>query len=60
VADWCIELAAAFGRGKHAAFGKSTKYEELSTSAPSKAVIGKLDNPARLKINHQAGTEPGV
>jgi hypothetical protein len=29
-------------------------------SAPSKAVIGKLDNPARLKINHQAGTEPGV
>ena len=27
---------------------------------PSKANIGKLDNPARLKINHQAETEPGV
>jgi len=27
---------------------------------PSKANIDKLDNPARLKINHQAGTEPGV
>ncbi len=29
-------------------------------SAPSKANIDKLDNPARLKINNQAVTEPGV
>jgi len=29
-------------------------------SVPSKANIGKLDNPARLTINHQAVTEPGV
>jgi len=29
-------------------------------SAPSKANIDKLDNPARLKINHQAETEPSV
>jgi len=29
-------------------------------SVPSKANIDKLDNPARLKINHQAETEPGV
>ena len=29
-------------------------------SVPSKANVGKLDNPARLKINHQAGTELGV
>ena len=29
-------------------------------SVPSKANVGKLDNPARLKINHQAGTEPGA
>jgi len=29
-------------------------------SVPSKANIVKLDNPARLKTNHQAGTEPGV
>jgi hypothetical protein len=28
--------------------------------APSKANIDKLDNPARLKTNHQAGTELGV
>jgi hypothetical protein len=27
---------------------------------PRKANIGKRDNPARLKINHQAATEPGV
>ncbi len=27
-------------------------------SAPSKANIGKLDNPARVKANHQHGTEP--
>ena len=27
---------------------------------PSKANIGKLDNPARLKTNHQAVTELGV
>jgi Zn-dependent peptidase ImmA (M78 family) len=27
---------------------------------PSKANIGKLDNPARPKTNHQAGTEPSV
>lgn len=33
---------------------------EVHMSAPSQAVIGKLDNPARLKTNHQAGTEPGV
>ena len=29
-------------------------------SAPSKANVDKLDNPARLKANHRAGTEPGV
>jgi hypothetical protein len=29
-------------------------------SAPSKANVDKLVNPARLKTNHQAGTEPGV
>jgi hypothetical protein len=29
-------------------------------SAPSKANVGKPDNLARLKINHQAGTEVGV
>jgi len=29
-------------------------------SVPSKANIGKLDNPARLMINHPAVTEPGV
>ena len=29
-------------------------------SAPSKANIDKLDNPARPKTNHQAGTEPSV
>ena len=29
-------------------------------SVPSKASIGKLGNPAQLKINHQAVTEPGV
>lgn len=28
-------------------------------SAPSKANIGELDNPARPKPNQQAGTEPG-
>ena len=27
---------------------------------PSKANVGKLDNPARSKINHQAVTEPSV
>ncbi len=34
--------------------------KELTMSVPSKANIGKLDNPARLKINHQAVTAPGV
>jgi len=29
-------------------------------SAPSEANMDKLDNPARLKTNHQAGTEPSV
>ena len=29
-------------------------------SAPSKANIVKLDNPARLKTSHQTETEPGV
>jgi hypothetical protein len=29
-------------------------------SVPSKANIGKLDNPARLKANHQVGTELSV
>ena len=29
-------------------------------SAPSKANIGKLDNPARLKVNRRAETEPSV
>lgn len=28
--------------------------------APSKAKMDKLDNPAQLKINYLAGTEPGV
>jgi len=28
-------------------------------SVPSKANIDKLDNPARPKTNHQAGTELG-
>jgi len=32
----------------------------VTMSVPSKANIGKLDNPARLKINHQAVTAPGV
>jgi len=29
-------------------------------SVPSKANIDKLDNPARPKANHRAGTELGV
>ncbi len=29
-------------------------------SVPTKANINKLDNPARPKTNHQAGTELGV
>ncbi len=29
-------------------------------SVPRKANIDKLDNPARLKTNHHAVTEPGV
>ena len=29
-------------------------------SVPSKANTDKLDNPARSKTNHQAGTESGV
>ena len=36
------------------------KERKTKMSAPSKANIDKLDNPARLKTNHQAGTEPGV
>jgi hypothetical protein len=34
--------------------------DKRNTGVPSKANIGKLDNPARLKINHQAVTEPSV
>ena len=34
--------------------------QEYAMCVPRKANIDKLDNPARLKINHQAGTEPGV
>ena len=37
-----------------------SQINELKMSAPSKANVVKLDNPARLKINHQAVTEPGV
>ena len=29
-------------------------------SVPSKANIGKPENPARSKTNHQVGTEPSV
>jgi hypothetical protein len=29
-------------------------------SAPSKANMCKPDNPARVKANHQPGTEPDV
>jgi len=29
-------------------------------SAPSKANVNKLDNPARVAANHQHGTEPCV
>ena len=29
-------------------------------SAPSKANVGKLDNPARVTANHRHGTEPCV
>ena len=34
--------------------------EDYNMCVPSKANIGKLDNPARLKTNNQAVTEPGV
>ena len=33
---------------------------ERNMSAPSKANIGKLDNPARVTANHRHGTEPCV
>jgi hypothetical protein len=29
-------------------------------SAPSKANAGKPDNPARVKVSHQPGTDPCV
>ncbi len=29
-------------------------------SAPRKANVSKLDNPARSKASHQTGTEPSV
>ncbi len=29
-------------------------------SAPSEADIGKLDNPAQIKTNHQSGTEARI
>ena len=41
----------------------SVKYLSLAgdvMSVPSKANIVKLDNPARPKTSHQAGTEPSV
>ena len=34
--------------------------KEIKMSAPSKANTDKLDNPARLKTNHQAGTKSSV
>ena len=33
------------------------KTRKLKMSAPSKAGIYKLDNPARVKVSHQPGTE---
>jgi hypothetical protein len=30
---------------------------DLKMGAPSKAYVNQLDNPARLKANHRAGTE---
>jgi len=35
-------------------------FEGVDMSAPSKANIGKLDNPARVTANHRHGTEPCV
>ena len=50
-----IGFAAGFGTGL--SIGRS---EGNRMSVPSKANIDKLDNPARPKTNHQAGTEPSV
>jgi len=36
------------------------KTKECDMSAPSKANISKLDNPARVTVNHRHGTEPCV
>ena len=38
----------------------SQKKREKNMSAPSKANISKLDNPARVMANHLHGTEPCV
>ena len=40
--------------------GYLDKFKEKKMSVPSEANIDKLDNPARPKTNHQAGTEPSV
>jgi len=34
--------------------------KRINMAAPSKANIGKLDNPARVTANHWHGTEPCV
>ena len=39
---------------------KSNNDPSYNMGVPSNANIDKLDNPARLKTNHQAVTEPGV
>jgi len=36
------------------------KIKGKNMSAPSKANISKLDNPARVTVNHRHGTEPCV
>ncbi len=37
-----------------------TEMVERKMSAPSKANISKLGNPARVTVNHRHGTEPCV
>jgi hypothetical protein len=56
---YVLGLSIGFGAGF--ATGLSVgRSEGNRMSAPSKANVDKLVNPARLKTNHQAGTEPGV
>jgi len=41
-------------------FGKISFCGDISVSAPSKAVVSQLDNPAWPKVSHQARTELNV